>query len=842
MIRFCDMEVNCIESCSLSDSDALNRADLLLYFMDDHQDEIVCVYDDFTSMVFQGIITYWTLNQSVTFRGAIRTQYLVLNSNIWWEAREYFKYSNKTCPIPVLDQNYQLICFAYEDLEANREIRMLRELTEKSDALQFSDVYPEYRCVRIHDFNELAYCFAKYLEKRGIPVEVNGVMWQDYFEGQTCIVPEYECYTVYAEGINGKKKHWKENLLRSVSAEFECVDKIYEENVRAGIIKDVDYGCETLRIKLKELGVVAILGTDMESQDACEQLQQMGVEVECFIADGNSIQKSRLLGKPVLNGWEAMNKYDKELVLINCYEKHSTLLGGGVDYFDYRGYERNKKYFCLKDYMQLQGNNLKSVLSSQKIVLVGDYYLCERLAEYLKCNCSGQRKICYLALSEAVVINGGLDTIDETELEPDMLCLIVAPKYIFAEERGISLKEQIMNVLNSHDILAYSDYFSNAEAFINLEKSIDNKYPHEDLRIKRIVLGSIQVCCGNFFFKGLLDGHPQIALLDYADYLSSNLFWICIRLAGRSGEEIISLFDLLYKTECTAGKLEDYKYEKYLESVGVLLNKGDRYTSQELFIVFHMAYLYMLAENDIKIQDIKNMMIYWEPHCFSRHSLEKCTKWLETEKVPCEIVEVVRNACVSRGSRIKGLLKLNWRSGNQDEYTSYNIALECAELPEDDDSKRWIIRFEDLKCEPEKELHKLCADWNIAWSDTLMSTTRLGEAFVYKNGEKDVTNFDLSPVYNTYEEYFSEFDRFRIALINSPYQKTYGYPYVDPLLFSRRDLQEMFLKDFRFGEKIKFNNMESWLAFHIRLQNTVRQSLWRARMISWRTSLEQDDN
>lgn len=139
-------------------------------------------------------------------------------------------------------------------------------------------------------------------------------------------------------------------------------------------------------------------------------------------------------------------------------------------------------------------------------------------------------------------------------------------------------------------------------------------------------------------------------------------------------------------------------------------------------------------------------------------------------------------------------------------------------------------------------MQKLCSGWDISWSDTLMSTTRLGEIFVYNNGEKDVTNFDLTPVYNTYEEYFSEFDRFRIALINFPYQKAYGYPCVDPLLFSRRDLQEMFLKDFRFGEKIKFNRKESQLAFYIQLQHNVRQTLWRARMISWMANLEKEND
>lgn len=110
----------------------------------------------------------------------------------------------------VLDEEYRLICFAYEDVDANREIRMLRELSEHSEALQFSDLYPEYQCVRIYEFNELAYFFAKYLESQNISVQVQGEMWRNFFAGKECEVPEYACLTVYAEGVAGKSRiFWK---------------------------------------------------------------------------------------------------------------------------------------------------------------------------------------------------------------------------------------------------------------------------------------------------------------------------------------------------------------------------------------------------------------------------------------------------------------------------------------------------------------------------------------------------------------------------------------------------------------------------------------------------------
>lgn len=45
-----------------------------------------------------------------------------------------------------------------------------------------------------------------------------------------------------------------------------------------------------------------------------------------------------------------------------------------------------------------------------------------------------------------------------------------------------------------------------------------------------------------------------------------------------------------------------------------------------------------------------------------------------------------------------------------------------------------------------------------------------------------------------------EYDRFRLLLIHAPVQKKYGYPYVETDQFTRKVLQEMFLKAFWFED------------------------------------------
>lgn len=175
---------------------------------------------------------------------------------------------------------------------------------------------------------------------------------------------------------------------------------IYEANIKNGIIEDADVDYANFTMKLQKAQSVAILGTGVESQDAYDYLLQEGIDVCCFVVDGIGMRGDRLFGKPILNLREVISRFGIEIVFIECLAKNSAWGTGefGVDYFDYIGFERNKRFFCLKDYIQLQGNSLKTVLKNRKVVLAGDYYLCGRLADYLGNNYRCCKKIYYLKL------------------------------------------------------------------------------------------------------------------------------------------------------------------------------------------------------------------------------------------------------------------------------------------------------------------------------------------------------------------------------------------------------------------------------------------------------------
>ena len=111
-----------------------------------------------------------------------------------------------------------------------------------------------------------------------------------------------------------------------------------------------------------------------------------------------------------------------------------------------------------------------------------------------------------------------------------------------------------------------------------------------------------------------------------------------------------------------------------------------------------------------------------------------------------------------------------------------------------------------------------------------MMTTYHGKSSSYDNGESLVKDFDLEAVYKTYDEYFSEFDKFRLSLINAPWQRKYGYPYTDIQLFTRRELQQMFLREFYFERLEEFHKEKTDIQLRRKIQILIRKHLQQARI------------
>lgn len=828
MIRFCDGEVG------FAEYDLLSRRELMSYFLDGHLDEMVIVYDK--SDIYIGMITYDSLRYSDSIDAAIYREYVVLDDDVWKNVRKFFRTKKRNFQklplLPILNTDCQLICFAYQDEDANREIRMLRELQETEGTLQFTDIFPMYQCVKLNEFNELAFLFAEYLKSQNIEVQVNGTLWKNFFVNGICLTPEYECMHIYAEGTWEKPQNWKENLLRSVSVEFECIDKIYEANIKENLVKNTIGNQDILLEYLRAEQEVILCGTDMKTQDAYDFLMGNGIEACCFVVNElDAGQLHRLFGKKILSLSEAISTYHNP-VFIECESKNSAWGFGQVDYYDYIGYERNKKFFCLKDYVNNLSNGLINALNDWKVVLLGDIYICKYLYGYLVAN--GISVKGYLNVTRQDAGWTGME-IEAADLKGEIMCLLAAPDFYATNNIDVhvpfKLKNDLIVYLEKMQLLNYSDYYSYMTTYINMEQCRVNKYLNKQLMPKRIVIGSIEYGNGGVFFNGLLDGHPDILMVPY--WLADKLFWMSLRLSVVETKDILSTFEEICKSEeCTAICTST----KFNEKMKEMLECNNRFTSQEIFVMIYISYMYMQGINI----EIAKGVIYWNPHYLSRKEKEECVKWLGAEQMHCDIINIVRNACMVRGVRVKLYISRGVVEKSAAlRYAYTNGVYDFFDMEDETykQSDRLIVKFEDLKCYPEKMLMKICTAWGIEWSDSLMHTTLNGEKKIYFNGEKEISDFDLSPVYNTYEKYFSEFDRLRIMIIWSIWQRKYEYPYVELTQFSKRDIQEMFLKKYNFENLAEVKGRLN-LEFRVQLQYIIRDQLQKIRMIETLKSVE----
>lgn len=819
MIRFCDREVYCITEAEMS------IPQLREYFFDGHRDDMICIMDE--AGKFTGTVTYYSfLGRDLS--EAVKKEYLVLDEHIWGNGRKLFRYRqknfNKTDLIPVLDKSGRLLCFAWQDEEADREIRMLEELEMHKCALGFHDVYPEYDCVEINGCNELACYLVQYLKKQGILVHVTGAFWKELGIWNDDEALDYKTLTVYGEGTGVKEEII--DRKESVSAEFECVNHIYEANIRDGVIRDAEGDTDQLLEKLNGRPI-GILGVGKNAADAYDLLLGYGIDIHCFVADNSGLQT--LLGKKVLKLSEAMS--EDHIVFIGVNDKYSAWGFGGADQYAYMGYQRNRDFFLLQDYMEIPRHGLIHVIrhmaeqSKEKVVLLGEPELCLSLKRILQTKEnmeSGQ--IVYCDILHSFEHIEGLNCILPEEISEKNECLLLLSQYhgcYVDDARKIMYRDALIEryrvAFQNFQIVRVAEYSVDNNAFMEMNSSDDSLEEKNKLhfKVKKLIIGGIQPHSGNMFFQGILFGHPELCIIQDG-FLSYNLYSVCIRLAAVSSDRILSLFWELYD-EMTSGNRSRFSDEqKFNQSMEEMLAAKRYFTSQEIFVMLHAACQIM---QDGKKKAICEMILYWEPHINSAYEKENFAVWLKGVAAENYIVNVVRNAYIRAGSMIRLAEENNQQAIS---WLSDILCFPKEKEKEYDGFRRIILKFEDLKCEPEKWLRIFCGEIGIVWSDMLLEIPGI---FSY-NGVK---GFDLGPVYRTWEKYFSSFDRFRISLTTNAWQKKYGYPYVNSLDFSRKELRDMFSKEFRFEKRWIFQSEEAESRFLKWRRRIISSRLWEVR-------------
>ena len=366
----------------------------------------------------------------------------------------------------------------------------------------------------------------------------------------------------------------------------------------------------------------------------------------------------------------------------------------------------------------------------------------------------------------------------------------------------------------------YTDYFIRSRSFAIIDEYLNHgieKYTEPELIPKGVLLGRILGWSGNVFFKGIMDGHPEVLVMPYSE-LSDNLFWYCIRLAGCSSDRILEEFWEMYDEEAGSSEMYFQDREGFESGFRKFLGQKEFFTSQELFVIFHAAYAEMLSGKDLS--DVRGFVIYWEPHFVPRYDFPYLARWLEDGRINGQIIVLRRNNIVRTGSACARV-----RDGQESVMMPFCTMVTDGSIWNTKDlvvMPEFKMRFEDIKLHPKEELEKVCRRMDIAWSDKMLKTTSCGQVSSYRGS----TDFDLKPVFNQYAEFLSEFDRFRISIACSPYQKRYGYTYENCLKFSRREIQEMFLKPFLFESNELFEKDDQT---QLKICEWMKWQLWDVR-------------
>lgn len=796
MIRFCNREEYSI-TCSV-----LDRNELLKYFMI-KKDNVVCVCDEITGE-FVGKITFYDLNSHENISEIIQRDCVFLNKDIWENARKYFlncKRKEEILLLPVVNEKREVVCFAYEDDCANREIRMLRELNLYTSIFSFKNIYPQYETVTIHGCNELGYYFAMYLKKHNIPVKVIGEQWEYIGYDNSKEVVECKNMDVYAEGTWQKSFNLREDVSRTVSVEFECIDQIYEACLKEGYIKDQEGDIDEVLAKLRK-GAVAVIGIGIEAQSVYNYLLGNGIDIACFVSDHAGHRS--MFGRKILRLSDVIKSYT-DCVFVECLSRYSSWGYGNIDWYDYRGYYRNVGFFMIRDYIDVPFR-LDHVLKNRNVYFVGEPLLCKKV---FRCTQKYEYKnIGYYNILGHSIKNIGMSYIERTQIDSNAICLMCTCKNLKLslgndfkkrqEEYFVKLKEN-----GIEDCVC--DFFSYDEVSVEIEtEAKTEKFTIPELTPKAILIGVTAPCSGNVFFRSLLDSHSNILSIDYST-LNGYLYMICAQLSEVEAAEVETEFWKIYDVMEDIGDLRIGLKDRrqFGLSLKELSKLKKTFTSQELFVMLHIAYAKMWKRESV---DINNMIIYWEPHSVKRQICgEQYAAWLDADNINGKLIEITRDSISRAGSWIK--TRIMYKGGSEKcLYISELIeALTCYKgIKKECIWEKIAIKFEDIKAFPIEVLSKFCEKLDIPWQDSLLQTTFHGETTSYSfvGNHPSVSGFDMQPIVNSYDEYFTGFDKLRIGIINTLWQKRYHYSYISCFNYSRRDLQELFLKKFKFEEFI----------------------------------------
>lgn len=315
---------------------------------------------------------------------------------------------------------------------------------------------------------------------------------------------------------------------------------------------------------------------------------------------------------------------------------------GEVDKYDYEGYRRNRQYFLVRDYTDIYVGSLQNILKGKNVILVGNLNLCYNVERVLK-----EAKSCNVSYWDILEENSEKEIRmmlkNDKNIREGDICFLIEPRYLCGDsdhQRQLTEKKRLyLEKLKENKVVDITEYFSDREVFISIQSKDAEKYTLSCVTPSKILLNISGHMSGNDLFQFIIDGHPNILIID-DEVVRSNLFFICMQLAEEQAENILSTFwkicDTIYLGETILCKKEmlNKLFEEFFTYKAV-------FTSQELFVMFYIAYAKICGR---EISDVRNMLIYYEDRVEASHNKRiNYEEWLCDEKIRGFSINIIRN-------------------------------------------------------------------------------------------------------------------------------------------------------------------------------------------------------
>lgn len=393
--------------------------------------------------------------------------------------------------------------------------------------------------------------------------------------------------------------------------------------------------------------------------------------------------------------------------------------------------------------------------------------------------------------------------------------------------------ERLMLVCDLESVLAQQKFvflmgeenFAKYPVDFKTEFDIDysqNVYKEIELDdIKRMIFGwKTMNVAGTSFLADIMDFHPD--LLTIPDCLLQMGFPVRFReqLIGKSANEAISFLRSLsdkdeqksWVVQLLSGDetigVKNIPTGRFLDALTGVLKDKSKPTSKEWLTAIYLAYS-RCRQRKFNRRIIPALFVYPHDDLFyiagmARDQLDLYFN-IVLDFPYHKVVTCVRDPITHAGSTIRFMTKTHKNALNNSGKIQldpfYCFAFGCF-LPKDIFfitqhplySDMRVVRFEDLKLNPEAAIGSLTEFLNIPLTPSLYKTTFCGVSNKGWSTSGDLfEGFDPKPIFNEHKEYLSVFDKYRIELALVKEYEAYGYKpmYYDGQEFTDDEKMEM---------------------------------------------------